>query len=270
MSFLRGENGSIHFTVELGAALRKMSLSQSKGPGHLIGLQEIPPYAPTHCSLSIQTPMCRSKGPPLWAETAQMDRNWTSKWYLYSKKKKKKLAHPFQVRGSQSTWLKSRAHSMGSQLPQDSSVQQLNYTDHWDLLVLFLALEPKNLQAFLPWPFPSKSNGGRISNLYPGVGCPFSWDWSLFPPIERERGKVEGKEEGRGWGRDWSLFPEKERTRRGGRGKQDSIQFLPTLCPSSGPLSLLRNFPQGSPQNATKNKYNFHLNLPGWPLRNWE
>ena len=119
MSFLRGENGSIHFTVGLGAALRKISLSQSRGPGPMIGLQEIPPHVPIHCSLSIQTPMCRSKGPPLWAEAAQMDRNWTSKWYLYSKKKKKekKLAHPFQVRGSQSTWLKSRAHSMVSQLP---------------------------------------------------------------------------------------------------------------------------------------------------------
>lgn len=50
---------------------------------------------------------------PKWTGTGQASGTFTQK----KKKKEKKLAHPFQVRGSQSTWLKSRAHSMVSQLP---------------------------------------------------------------------------------------------------------------------------------------------------------
>lgn len=50
---------------------------------------------------------------PKWTGTGQASGTFTQA----KKKKEKKLAYPFQVRGSQSTWLKSRAHSMGSQLP---------------------------------------------------------------------------------------------------------------------------------------------------------
>ena len=74
---------------------------------------------PLPIALCLSRPLCAEvKGLP----SAQKQPRWTgtgqaSGTFLKKKKKKKKLAHPFQVRGSQSTWLKSRAHSMGSQLP---------------------------------------------------------------------------------------------------------------------------------------------------------
>lgn len=85
---------------------------------------------PLPTALCLFRPLCAEvKGLP----SGQKQPKWTGTGQAsgtFTQKKKKKLAHPFQVRGSQSTRLKSRAHSMGSQLPQDSSVQQLNYTDH--------------------------------------------------------------------------------------------------------------------------------------------
>lgn len=215
MSFLGGENGSIHFTVELGAALRKMSLSQSRGPEHLIELQEMPSYAPIHCSLSIQTPMCRSKGPPLWAEAAQMDRNWTSKWYLYWKQNKtKKLAHPFQVRGSQSTWLKSRAHSKGSQLPPSliSTATEL----HWPLRPAcgFPSSGTKESPGLPPMPLPLQIQWGKDIKLMSRRGVSIFLGLESFP-TNREEEREGGREGGRRGLREGLESLPREREQRG-------------------------------------------------------
>lgn len=133
--------------------------------------------------------------------------------------------------------------------------------------MLFLALEPES-PGLPPMPLLLQIQRGKEIKLMSRRGVSIFLGLESFP-TNRE-GTREGEREGgrQGLREGLESLPEKERTRRGGRGKQDSIQFLLTLCPSHGPWSLLSNFPQGSPQNATKNKYNFHPNLPVDPSGN--
>lgn len=255
----------------LGLPLRKTSLSQSRGPGHMIGLQEILPTCPYPLFSVYPDPYVqRSKGAPSrqkqpkWTGTGQASGTFTQ---AKKKKKKKKLAYPFQARGSQSTWLKSRAYSMGSQLPASliSTATEL----HWTLrptCAFPSFLEPKSLQASPPMPLLLQIQWGKDIKLMSRRGVSIFLGLESFPTNREGTRKVKGKEEGRGWGRDW-VSP-RERTREGWKRKQDSIQFLLTLCPSYGPPNLLPSFPQGSPQHATKNKYTLHPNLPVDPSGN--
>lgn len=123
-------NWGIYFTVELGAALKKISLSQSRGPGHPTGLQETPPRAPVQC------PLYSIKAPPPPQGRSSPDELELDKQVAHLFKKKS--ACPFQVRGSQGTGSGVELSPWGlspSNLHLDND--WTTYTDQWGPTLCF-------------------------------------------------------------------------------------------------------------------------------------
>lgn len=93
----------------------------------------------------------------------------------------------------------------------------------------------KESPGLLPMPFPLQIQWGKDIKLKSRYGVPIFLRLESFP-TNREGAREGGRGGGRqGLREGLESLPRERENKRGGRRKQDSIQFLLTLCPSLFP-----------------------------------
>ena len=194
---------------------------------------------PLPIALCLSRPLCAEvKGLP----SAQKQPRWTgtgqTSGTFLKKKKKKKISSSFpgQRQPEHLAQEQSSLHEVSAPpKPHQYSNLTMLTTETRCAFPAGSISGTKESPGLLPMPFPLQIQWGKDIKLKSRYGVPIFLRLESFP-TNREGAREGGRGGGRqGLREGLESLPRERENKRGGRRKQDSIQFLLTLCPSLFP-----------------------------------